>query len=314
MKKRNKMWLVSIMMGLVLSGCNGDDTAQSAVIEELPIESEVSAATEDAEKTQIVMEEKEPYEEVEVEVNGNKGSIVVGTTGAPYTELLTQAKILLAKEGWDLQIKKYDDYEKMNQDVLSGILDAHLFAHQTYVDSYNDVNGTNLVAADEVCYEVYGVYSKINQDLTMLKSGSVIGIPADATRKAHALLFMQDMGWITLNENAGMTAIMEDIAENTKNLQFKEYDSDSLSQVLEEVAYCIIGGDMAIVADLDTEEGVIKEEVTGYESVKTFTSLLVTTQENVQKDGVKALKDVLDTTEMQNYAEEYYEGAWRVLP
>ena len=104
------------------------------------------------------------------------------------------------------------------------------------------------------------------------------------------------------------------VAENTKNLQFKEYNSDSLSQVMKEAAYCIIGGDMAIVADLDTEEGVIKEEVTGYESVKTFTSLLVTTQENVQKDGVKALKDVLDTTEMQNYAEEYYEGAWRVLP
>ena len=117
---------------LFITGCADAGNEQAAMIEELPIEQQNTSASMDSE---IYEQEKEPYEAVEVEVNGEKGTITVGTTGAPYTELLTQAKIQLAKDAWDVQVKKYDDYQKINEDVINGTLDAHLFAHQTYIDS-----------------------------------------------------------------------------------------------------------------------------------------------------------------------------------
>lgn len=304
---RKRIWTSALFVLLLfMTGCADAGSGQTAMVEELPIEQENTSPSGSSE---IYEQEKEPYEAVEVEVNGEKGTITVGTTGAPYTELLTQAKIQLAKDGWDVQVKKYDDYQKINEDVINGTLDAHLFAHQTYIDSFNDVNGTNLVAVDRISYEVYGIYSKVNQDLTKVSSGAAIGIPQDATRKARALLFMQDIGWITLKEEVGITAILDDIIENPKNLQFKEYTQDTLLQVMGETDYCIIGADMAIVAGFDAEEGVLKKETDSCDSAKAFVSLLITVEERAQEEKIKVLTAALKSAETKAYAEETYKGA-----
>lgn len=307
MKRRN--WILTVLIiGFLAVGCGNTDSGEVAVVEEIPIEQEAENVQEgSAESTAIA--EAESAEEPEVEVNGEKGTITIGTTGAPFTELLTQAKIQLAKSGWDLQIEKYEDYQKMNEDVLNGTLDAHLFAHQTYIDSYNNMNGTNLTAVDKVSYEVYGVYSEVNQDLTKILTKSKIGIPADDTRKARALLFMQDMGWIVLKENVGMTAIVEDIAENTKELQFVEYTPETIPQVMAETDYCIIGADMAIAAGLDVEEAVLKSEKSWHDSAKIFASLLVSTEENVESEKLSVLKQALKSDTTKEYVEETYKGA-----
>lgn len=313
MKKRVLLSVV-LLLGLMLAGCGDTESESTAHVEEIPIEMQEesrkeqnSPMTDSIEKGDLPAE-KEPYEEIEVEVNGDKGVINVGTTGAPFTELLTQAKIQLAKEGWDLQIKEYDDYKKMNEDVSNGTLDAHLFAHQTYIDSYNDVNKTELAAVAPICYEVYGIYSELNEDLTKI-SGAVVGIPKDAPGNARALLYMDGLEWIVLKENVGMTAIAEDIEENTMNLQFVEYTQDTLTQVMSECDYCIIGGDMAIVEGLDTEEDVIRMETKDDVSAMTYTSLLVTTQEKISDNKLQSLAKALTSNETKEYVKEVYKGA-----
>ncbi len=327
MKKRSLVPIL-LILGLLMTGCADNEEGQNAMVQELPIEQKNMSASNDLstengasksdelksgdEAVAIYESKKEPYEEVDIEVNGDKGVINVGTTGAPYTELLTQAKIQLAKDGWDLQIEMYDDYQKINEDVLNGTLDAHLFAHQTYMDSFNDVNGTNLVAVDKISYEVYGIYSSVNQDLTKVPNGVAIGIPQDATRKARALLFMQDIGWITLKEEVGITAILEDIIENPKNLQFKEYTQDTISQVMSETQYCVIGADMAIAAGMDVEDDVLKAETDSCDSVDAFVSLLITTEENMQEEKIKVLSAALKSAQTKTYVEEIYRGALAV--
>ena len=243
-----------------------------------------------------------------------KGTIKIGTIGVPYSEILTQVKFLLAKEGWDVQVELYNDCYQMNEAVVDGILDAHLFAHESYIESYNDVSGEALSAVDAVCYEVYGVYSKSNQELTNINTNMRIGIPDDMTRKARALLFMQDMGWITLKENVGITAILDDITENVKNLEFVEYTQDTLLQVLDETDYCIIGADMAIMAGMDAQEDVLKTESKTGSSVKEMAALLIAAENNTQSEKMQALSAVLQSDELNEYVKEQYLGAWEMLP
>ena len=254
MKKR--YWIQAVLVScFLLAGCGAAESVDTVSVLEIPIEE----GTEEAENEQEIEEEKTVFKDVEVEISGNKGTILVGTTGTPFTELLTQAKIRLAKDGWDLQIKYYDNFEQLNEDVVNSVLDAHLFAHGTYIDSYNDVNKTKLVGVEPVCYEVYGVYSKLNEDLTHL-SDAVVSLPKDAEKKARALLFMQNMGWITLKENVGMTAIIEDIEINDKNLQFTEYTQETLANAMDESGYCIVGADMASVNGWDVEDDALCTE------------------------------------------------------
>lgn len=308
--KRRYLLKAFLISCILLAGCGATESESMVQVRELPIE-ESPESTENLEQETVPAvagSEIKMFEDMKVEVNGNEGVILVGTTGAPYTELLTQAKIKLAEDGWDLQIKCYDNVEKLNEDVLNADLDAHLFAHQTYIDSYNYVNKTELISVAPVCYEVYGVYSKLNDDLTSV-DGAVIALPQEAEKKARALLFMHDLGWIVLQEGVGMTAILEDIIENEKNLQFTEYTQETFASTLGESDYCIVGGDMAIINGLSVEDDAIRTETENGLSAGIYATVVATSQEKAEDIKMKVLVDVLASEEIKEYVRDTYRGA-----
>ena len=299
--KKKRIFLMFLAGMFLAAGCGNKTDA--ALAEQLAETVETS-----------VVEESLAKQETEIVVEGNNGTIRVGTTGSPYLELLTQAKIQLAKKGWDLQIETYSDYNQISQDALSGKLDAHLFAHQTYIDSYNDVNGTELISSATICFEKYGIYSLLNEDLTKVTSGVKIALPEDDTRKAKALLFLQDAGYITLKENVGLTAIMEDITENPKNMEFVTYTIDDIKEVLKTADYCVMGADMAILAGLEPKKEVLKEETANSDSAKAMAALLVTTKENAGSEKLRLLEQALKSDETKKYVEDTYKGALGLFP
>ncbi len=301
--KYMKILIISMIL-ILLPGC-ADNKENEALMADSIILEETQIAIESGQQGSNISES----EEVEIVVEGNKGTITIGTIGTPYDELLTQAKIILAKEGWDVQIKTYTDHKLMNQDVLAGTIDAHLFSHQTYLDSYNDVNGTTLMAVAPICYEKYGIYSLLNDDLTKITTGVAVGIPQEDTQKARTLLFLEDLGYITLKEGVGLTAILEDIVENKYNLQFVEYTEETAKKVLQDTDYCIMGADQAILCDLEPHKDVLKEETPQMNSANSMAALLVTTAENVENEKLLILKEALLSETMQKYAEDTYKGA-----
>ena len=83
------------------------------------------------------------------------------------------------------------------------------------------------------------------------KSDSVtIVVPNDTTNEARALLLLQDNGYITLKDGAGITATVNDIAENSYDISFKEVEAAQLPNVLKDVDYAIINSNYAIDADV----------------------------------------------------------------
>ncbi len=302
MKKR--VLIISVVIAnLLLAGCSNTETETVNVIETTTEETQEQSQEETQEQP------KEQTQEEKIVVEGNKGVIIIGTTGTPYSELLTQAKIILAKEGWDLQIQMYSDVEQMNQDVIDGKIDAHLFAHQTYLESYNDVNSTSLTVQAPICYEKYGIYSMLNEDLTNVSQGVTIGIPQEDTKKAKALLFLEELGYLTLKEEVGLTAILEDIAENPKDIRFVEYTTETASEILAQADYCVMGADTAILSEMDPEKDVLKAETSQMSSVKMLAACLVTTEENQNNEKLLLIEEVLSSDVMKEYVEETYKGA-----
>lgn len=312
-KNRYRKKAILLMMGWIAMFCLGCGISRAEQTDGNVKETEISSQTEESVSVEVEEEsqsEETPEENLEV---GSAGTIIIGTTGAPYSELLTQAGMLLAKDGWDVQVKTYTDYNKLNEDVLNGTLDAHLFAHQAYLDSYNDVNGTELVSAAEICYEKYGIYSKLNSDLTNVKD-AVIGLPKEDTQKARALLFLDDLGYITLKEDVGIFAFLDDITANPKNIEFVEYSAETLQEVLQTADYCVIGADQAILGGLEPEKEVLKEEDAHSLSAKTMVTLLVTTAEKASNEKLQLMEEALKSEEVQEYMEDTYKGAWGLFP
>ena len=84
--------------------------------------------------------------------------INVGASPSPHSEILEEAKPLMAEKGYELTITEFTDYVQPNNVVDTGEVDANYFQHQPYLDDFNAENGTHLVSVSAVHVEPMGIY------------------------------------------------------------------------------------------------------------------------------------------------------------
>ena len=207
---------------------------------------------------------------------------------------------------------EYEDYVQPNLVVESGEFDANYFQHIPYLDNFNEENGTHIVNAGGIHYEPFGIYPGTKATLDDLADGDVIAVPNDTTNEARALLLLEANGIITLKENAGLTATVNDIESNPKNIKIQELEAAQVSRVTEEVAFVVLNGNYALEAGFSVAKDAVAYETSDSEAAKTYVNLIGVKEGNENSDGIKALIEVLKSDEIKSFINETYDGA--VIP
>lgn len=132
-----------------------------------------------------------------------------------------------------------------------------------------------------------------------------IAIPNDTTNEARALLLLEDLGYIKLKDNAGITATVLDITENPHNIEFKEVEAAQLPNTLRDVDYAIINSNYAIDAGLNPT----KDSLASEGSASAYSNILAVKEGNENKDIIKALAAALKSKDVKDYIEKEYDGA-----
>ena len=235
-------------------------------------------------------------------------TLKVGATPAPHAEILEVVKELLAEEGITLDIVEYTDYVQPNNAVEDGSLDANYFQHITYMNDFNEQYGTHLVSAAEVHYEPIALYAGKVTSLDELPDGALIGVPNDATNEARALLVLQQEGLITLDENAGITATINDIVDNPKNLEFSEMEAAQLPLRLADLDMAVINGNYAIDAGLSMADALAIESADG-DAATAYVNVLAVKEGRESDPAIQALAEALCSQEVKDFIDENYAGA-----
>ena len=81
-------------------------------------------------------------------------------------------------------------------------------------------------------------------------SALTIAVPNDPTNEGRALLLLENAGLIALDDNAGITATVQDITENPQGIEFVEAEAAMLPNLLADVDYAVINGNYALAAEL----------------------------------------------------------------
>ena len=132
-----------------------------------------------------------------------------------------------------------------------------------------------------------------------------IAVPNDTTNESRALLLLQDLGYITLDENAGITATIKDITDNPYNIEFSEVEAAQLPNVLQDVDYAIINSNYAIAADINP----VKDSLAIEGSSSAYGNILAVKEGNENSDKIKALVTVLRSDEIKKFIDDTYDGA-----
>ncbi|MCI7587273.1 MAG: MetQ/NlpA family ABC transporter substrate-binding protein [Campylobacter sp.] len=234
--------------------------------------------------------------------------IVIGATPVPHAEILEVAKASLQAQGYELEIKVFNDYVLPNKALADKDLDVNFMQHEPYLREFNAMNGTRLEPVFGVHLEPMGAYSKSIKSLAELKDGDKIAIPNDPTNESRALDLLAKNGLIELDTKVKLRTPM-DITKNPKNLKFVELDGATLPRVLDEVSLAVINSNFALNANLNPKsDSIISEDAIN----NPYSNIVVVRADEVYGKKAIALKKAILSDEVKKFINEKYKGA--VIP
>ena len=235
----------------------------------------------------------------------NATTLTVGATPVPHGEILEQVKPMLKAEGIDLKVVEFTDYVKPNLALNDKELDANFFQHEPYLDKFNAEHGTDLGSVAKVHLEPMGIYSHKIKNLNELADGAKVAIPNDPTNGGRALLILQKAGLITLKTGDSITATVQDITENKKNLQFVELEAAQIPRSVDDVDIALINTNFAMEGGFNP----LKDALYIESKDSPYANILVVRKGDENRPEIQKLVKALQSPEIKKFIEDKYQGA-----
>lgn len=135
-----------------------------------------------------------------------------------------------------------------------------------------------------------------------------VAVPSDPTNEGRALLLLQDQGLITLNEDAGLTATVNDIIENPNNLEIVEMEAAAIPSAIGDVDFAVINGNYAIGAGIDTSTSLANEDPNG-EAAQIYANIVAVNAGDEKSPKIQALLAALSADKVVEHINGTYDGA-----
>ncbi|MCR4635279.1 MAG: metal ABC transporter substrate-binding protein [Butyrivibrio sp.] len=250
-------------------------------------------------------------EDAAKEGDGDLEVITVAATAVPHAEILESEVVTsaLAAKGYKVEVTVFEDYVQPNNVVDAGEFDANYFQHITYLNDFNDQNGTSLVNAGGIHYEPFGIYGGTKKSLDEITDGDTIAIPNDTTNEARALLLLEANELIKLEDGVGLTATVNNIAENPYNLKIVEVEAAQVPHQIDSVSYAVMNGNYAMEAGFTVATDALAYEAQDSEAAEKYVNVIAVKEGNESNPGIVALVEVLKSDEVKAWIEEQYEGS-----
>lgn len=237
----------------------------------------------------------------------DKTSIKVGISIGNTEKIFELVKKVAARDGLDVQVVVFSDYQLPNAALAAGDLDANAFQHKPFLDNQIKSRGFDLVPVGETITAPLGFYSHKIKSLKELPDGATIGIQNDPSNGNRALLLLASAGLITLKPGAvqNNTATPLDVVSNPKKLKLVALDAAQLPRSLDDLALASINNDYAEKAGLSfLRDAVIKEAPRG-----PYVNLIVVRRADKDKPWVRKLVAAYQSPEVKNYIDDTFKGA-----
>jgi D-methionine transport system substrate-binding protein len=296
---------------LAACGDNGEETNTGASNNG---ETNNEAETNDAAETEETDNETADNNTAD-ENNGNEAAedfetLTVGASNVPHAEILEFSESLLEEEGVELEIVTFNDYILPNQSLDEGELDANYFQHVPYLESQMEEFDYDFVNKGGIHIEPIGLYSQEYDSLDALPEGAEIIMSSSVADHGRILMMLEEEGLITLEEEAGINATIDDIAENPNDFNFQ----DNVEAALLPTAYennegdaVLINSNYALDAGLNPLEDAIAME--SADGDNPYVNVIAANSEDEDDERLDILVDVLRSEDVRGFIEENYEGA-----
>lgn len=236
-------------------------------------------------------------------------TLVVGASPTPHAEILEHVKPLLAEEGIDLEVKKFDDYVLPNKSLAEGDLDANYFQHKPFFEKAVSENDYDFADVGAVHIEPMGLYSKKITDIKDLKDGATVILSNSESDWGRVISILEAADLVTVKDGVDIeTATFDDIKDNPKNLKFNhEVNPELLASTYnnDEGDLVAINANFAYGAGLNP----IKDSVLLESDNSPYVNIVATRSEDKDDERIQKLMEVLHSKDVQDWILEKWDGS-----
>lgn len=231
----------------------------------------------------------------------------VGISVGNAEQIFEVVKKVAARDGLQLDIVVFNDYQLPNAALAAGDLDANAFQHQPFLDNQNKARGFDIVPVGLTVTAPLGFYSRRIKSLDALPEGATVGIQNDPSNGNRALLLLQSAGLVTLRPEAvkNNTATPLDVVANPKKLRLVPLDAAQLPRSLDDLVIASINNDYAEKAGLSlARDAVIKES-----PQSPYANLIAVRRADQDKPWARRLVAAYQSAEVKTFIETKFNGA-----
>ena len=230
--------------------------------------------------------------------------IKVGVSPGEHAEIMEEVARIAEPMGLEIDVVEFSDYVVPNQALADGDIQANSFQHVPYLEAQMKDRGFELSVVGNTITTPMGVYSDKITDLADLEEGATFGIPNDPTNGGRALLVLQELGLIKVDETAGLVPTVLDITENPKDLSFKELDAAQLPRSLADLDAALINTNYAIASGLSPKEDSIAME----SAENPYVNVIAVRKGDEDAAWVETLLKAYHSDEIKTFIDESYQG------
>ncbi len=232
---------------------------------------------------------------------GSLGTVKVGALATPAGDILRFVdENLAADAGLDVEFVEFTDYNTPNTSLQEGSTDANLFQNETFLATFNESTGGELISLGAIYLPTAAFYSNSVESLDELEDGATIAIPNDPTNEGRALKILAAEGLISTTEEPSTLA---DVTDNPHDFEFVEIENASLPQAVQDTDAAFVTLAFALPAGLTADQAILVE---GADS--DYYNVLATRPELEDDPRIAKLKELLLSEETRQFIEDSWEG------
>jgi D-methionine transport system substrate-binding protein len=205
----------------------------------------------------------------------------------------------LEKEGINIELVEFADYTLPNNALAQGDVDLNAFQHISFLASYVNESGNDLIPLGSTVFAPLGLYSEKITDIKEIKDGDKIAIPDDPSNQARALRLLESAGFIELAEDFGLFGDPSKITANKLNLDIIPMTAQQTPHVLPDVVAAIINNGIAGQAGLNPGEDPIYRELAEDESVFPYVNIIAGRAEDKNNEVYQKIIELYHTEEIE---------------